>query len=331
MKIALLTAKNRFERFSDPAMIPADAELFFLPISYTEEEAIERLSAIDPDALLVDSVLPVTEKMIAAMPSLKFIQAEGVAYNVIDIEAAKAAGVYVCNNRAVNAAQVAEHSVMLILAVLHRLLEGDAEVRAGRQNEAKLRFITDGLEDIMAKKIGLVGFGAIGKELAKRLLPFGCQLFYYDPFRASAEVEEEYSITYLEKEELLSSCDIVTLHVPVTPSTTNFICKETLALMKPTAIIINAARGLVVNTQDLVDAIVSEKIYGAGLDTIEPEPVPADCPVLHMPEPYCNRVVLSPHVAGTTKSVFFSAYRNFWKNIAAVAAGERPMNIVNEL
>ncbi|MBR2879740.1 MAG: hypothetical protein IKC02_03605, partial [Oscillospiraceae bacterium] len=177
----------------------------------------------DTEILLVDSVLPVTAKMIEAMPKLKMIQAEGVAYNKIDIEAAKAAGVFVCNNKAVNAAQVAEHSVMLILAVMHRLIEGDAQVRAGRQNETKLRFINDGLEDIIGKKIGLVGFGAIGKELAKRLLPFGCQLFYYDPFRASPEVEQEYSITYLEKEDLLSSCDVITLHVPVTPSTTNFI------------------------------------------------------------------------------------------------------------
>ncbi len=331
MKIALITAKKRFESYSDPAMVPADAEIVFLPIKYTEEEAVERLAAVDPEILLVDSVLPVTAKMIAAMPSLKFIQAEGVAYNVIDIEAAKAAGVYVCNNKAVNAAQVAEHSVMLILSVLHRLLEGDAEVRAGRQIDAKMSFIENGLEDIIGKKVGLVGFGAIGKELAKRLLPFGCQLFYYDPFRASEEVEKEFSITYMEKEALLANCDIITLHVPVTPSTTNFICKETLALMKPNAIIINAARGLVVNTQDLVDAIMSEQIYGAGLDTIEPEPVPADSPILLMPEPYCKHVVLSPHVAGTTKSVFFSAYRNFWNNVAAVAAGERPKNIVNEL
>lgn len=329
MKISLITSQKRFESYSDPAMKPADAEIFFMPLEYTEEEAMEKLA--DTEILLVDSVLPVTAKMIQAMPKLKMIQAEGVAYNKIDIEAAKAAGVFVCNNRAVNAAQVAEHSVMLILAVLHRLLEGDAEVRAGRQNDAKIRFINNGLEDIIGKKIGLVGFGAIGKELAKRLLPFGCQLFYYDPFRAAEEVEKEYSITYLEKEELLSSCDIITLHVPVTPSTTNFINKDTLALMKPNAIIINAARGLVVDTQALTDAIMAEQIYGAGLDTIEPEPVPADSPILLMPEPYCKRVVLSPHVAGTTKSVFFAAYRNFWNNVKAVSNGERPMNIVNEL
>ncbi|MBE7017748.1 MAG: hypothetical protein E7420_06285 [Ruminococcaceae bacterium] len=329
MKISLITSRKRFESYSDPAMVPADAELFFMPLEYTEEEAMDKLA--DTEILLVDSVLPVTAKMIEAMPKLKMIQAEGVAYNKIDIEAAKSAGVFVCNNKAVNAAQVAEHSVMLILAVMHRLIEGDAQVRAGNQNETKLRFINDGLEDIIGKKVGLVGFGAIGKELAKRLLPFGCQLFYYDPFRASAEVEQEYSITYLEKEELLSSCDVITLHVPVTPSTTNFINKEALAIMKPNAIIINAARGLVVDTQALADAIMAEQIYGAGLDTIEPEPVPADSPVLLMPEPYCSRVVLSPHVAGTTKSVFFSAYRNFWGNVKAVSNGQRPINIVNEL
>ena len=329
MKIAILTDKKRFDTYSDPAMVPADAELIFIPLPYTEEEAIAQLA--EAEAILVDSMLPITAKMIEAMPKLKFIQAEGVAFNMIDLEAAANAGVIVSNNRAVNAPQVAEHSVMLILAVLHRLLEGDAEVRAGRQDEAKRSFIVNGLEDIIGKKIGLVGFGAIGKELAKRLLPFGCQLFYYDPFRADEATEKEYSITYMEKEALLSSCDIITLHVPVTPSTTKFINAETLAIMKPNAIIINAARGLVVDTQALADAIMNGTIYGAGLDTIDPEPVPVDSPILTMPEPWCRRVVLSPHVAGTTKSVFYTAHRNFWNNVAAIIKGEKPMNMVNGL
>jgi sugar phosphate isomerase/epimerase len=155
-------------------MFAADAELIFIPLPYTEDEAIAQLA--EAEAILVDSMLPFTAKMIEAMPKLKFIQAEGVAYNLIDIEAAAKAGVMVSNNRAVNAPQVAEHSVMLILAVLHRLLEGDAEVRAGRQDEAKRSFIVNGLEDIIGKKIGLVGFGAIGKELAKRLNESGRRL-----------------------------------------------------------------------------------------------------------------------------------------------------------
>ena len=329
MKIAVLTAEKRFRRFADPAMIPENAELVFFGADYTEDEVIAR--AGDAEVIMVDAVYPVTEKMIQGMPKLKLIHSEGVAYNRIDTEAAAKAGVYVCNNRAVNAGQVAEHTVLLMLAVMRRLTEGDAMIRAGRQGEAKYTFIQQELKDLIDQRVGLVGFGAIGRELAKRLLPFGCRLFYYDPFRADEATEREYNITYLEKDELLRTSDVITLHVPVTPSTTNFINRDTLALMKPSAILINCARGAVVNSADLAEAVKTGKIYGAGIDTIDPEPVSADDPLVCLPEPWCYRVILSPHIAGTTVSVFLSSYRNFFNAIAAVMAGEKPKNVVNGL
>jgi len=329
MKIALLTAEKRFHRFADPAMIPSDAELLFFEPGFTEDDVIAR--AADAEVILVDAVLPVTEKLIRAMPRLKLIHSEGVAFNRIDTEAAGRAGVYVCNNRAVNAGQVAEHTVLLMLAVMRRLTEGDALVRAGRQDEAKNTFIQQELRDLIDQRIGLVGFGAIGKELAKRLHPFGCNLIYYDPFRADAETEREYGITYLEKDELLRTSDVITLHVPVTPSTTNFICRDSIALMKPNAIVINCARGAVVNSADLADAVREGRVYGAGIDTIDPEPVSPDDPLVCLPEPWKYRVILSPHIAGTTVSVFRASYRNFFRAVAAVRAGERPNNVVNGL
>ena len=238
---------------------------------------------------------------------------------------------FVCNNRAVNAGQVAEHTVLLILAVLRHFAEGEVAMRAGKQMETKMRFMREGIEDLIGKRVGLIGFGAIGKELAKRLLPFGCELFYTDPFRAPAEVEAAHRITYLAQEELLRKSDVITLHVPVTPETTRLIRKETLALMKPSAILINCARGAVVDSADLAEAIRSGTIYGCGLDTIDPEPVPADDPVLCLPEPWRWRVAVSPHIAGTTQSVFYTAYRMIWQNVARVLRGERPENVVNGL
>ncbi len=329
MKLAVLTSEARFRRFSDPAMIPADVEPVFFWPEYTDEQLLA--GAADVEAILVDAVLPVTERVIRGMPKLRLIHSEGVSFNRIDIEAAAKAGVYVCNNRAVNAAQVAEHTVMLMLAVLRRFIEGDAMVRAGRQLEAKTTFIQQELRDLIGMRIGLIGFGAIGRELAKRLLPFGCTLCYYDPIRADAETERAYRIEYMEKDELLRQSDIVTLHVPVTPETTNFINKDTLALMKPSAVLINCARGAVVNSADLAAAVREGRLYGAGIDTIDPEPVDPNDPLVCLPEPWCWRVVLSPHVAGTTVTTFYASYRNFWNALAAVRAGEKPNNVVNGL
>ncbi len=327
MKIAVITSRERCEKFSDPAMIPEGAELVYFEQGYTAGEVISR--AEDARFILVDSVFPVTEEMIIGMPELKMIHVEGVGYDRVDVEAAGKRGIFVCNNRALNAGQVAEHAVLLILSVMRRFAEGEAAVRAGRQMEAKTRFMAEGLEDLIGKEVGIIGFGAIGKELAKRLLPFGCRLYYTDPVRVPKETEAEYSVTYLSREELLRRSDIVTLHVPVTPDTKGLINRDTLALMKPGAILINCARGAVVNTRDLAEAIRSGTIYGCGLDTIDPEPVPADDPVLLLPEPWRWRVAVSPHVAGTTLSLFYASYRNIWNNVARVLRGERPENVVN--
>jgi len=215
--------------------------------------------------------------------------------------------------------------------VLHRFAEGEAMVRAGRQMETKTRFIAEGLPDLLGKKVGIVGFGAIGKELAKRLLPFGCEIFYYDAFPADPETEKELCAAKLNFSELLSTCDIVSLHVPETPETYHMMNRETIGKMKPGAILINTARGSVVDSGALAEAIQNGTIYGCGLDTMDPEPVPADDPVLLLGEPWCYRVAVSPHVAGVTLNVFRTIYKNIWANISAVARGERPENIVNGL
>ncbi len=329
MKVAILTSKERCEKYSDFSMLPEGCELIHIGPEYTAADVISK--AGDAECIVVDAVLPVTAEMIEGMPGLKMIHSEGVGFAAIDVDAAAKKGVYVCNNKAVNAPQVAEHTVLLILAVLRRLFEGDAMVRAGRQMEAKTSFIYEGLGDLLERKIGMIGFGAIGKELAKRLHPFGCELYYYDPFRASPEVEAEYHVTYVDQETLFSQSDVITLHVPVTPSTTKMINKDTLSKMKSNAIIINCARGAVVDSEALAQAIMNGTVYGAGLDTMEPEPVPIDDPIIQMPEEFRYHVVMSPHIAGTTTMVFVNAYRNIWRNVTHIAKGEKPFNIVNGL
>ena len=327
MKIAFLTSRARCEKFTDRRMIPEGAEIVFFEQGYTAEEVIAR--AGDAEFAVVDAVLPFTAEMIEGMPKLRMIHSEGVGYAAIDIEAAAKRGIPVCNNQGVNAPQVAEHTVMLILTVLRRFAEGEAAVRAGRQMEMKLDVMANGMDDLIGKRVGLIGFGAIGRELAKRLQPFGCKLFYTDPVRAAAEIEAKYEIGYLTQEQLLRTSDIITLHVPVTPATTNLINRDTLLMMKSDAIVVNCARGAVVNTADLAEAIKDGTIYGCALDTIDPEPFLPDDPILTLPEPWRWRVSVSPHIAGNTINTFYASYDGVWGDIQRVLRGERPRNVVN--
>ena len=327
MKIAFLTSRTRCEKFTNKSMIPEGAEIVFFEQGYTAEEVIAR--AGDAEFAVIDAVLPFTAEMIEGMPNLRMIHSEGVGYAAIDIVAAAKRGIPVCNNQGVNAPQVAEHTVMLILTVLRRFAEGEAAVRAGRQMEMKLDVMANGMDDLIGKRVGLIGFGAIGRELAKRLQPFGCKLFYTDPIRASAEIEAKYEIGYLTQEELLRTSDIITLHVPVTPSTTNLINRDTLSMMKSDAVVVNCARGAVVNTADLAEAIKNGTIYGCALDVLDPEPFPPDDPILTLPEPWRWRVSVSPHIAGNTINTFYASYDGVWGDINRVLRGERPRNVVN--
>ena len=324
MKVAILTSQERVEKFTDWSLVPKDTELIYIGQTYTDDEVIQK--AKEADAILVDAVNAVSGHVIRHLPNLKLVQSEGVAYNLIDIEAAKERGIYVCNNASANACSVAEHTIMLMLACTRRLIEGDALVRRGKQMQAKGSFILDGIPELEHCHVGLLGFGAIAKQTAKRLKGFGCRVSYYSRHQASSEIEEEYQVSYLSLQELYRFCDILSIHVPVTAETKNMVDKHVFECMKSTAILINTARGEIVNQQDLYNAIVSGQIAGAGMDTLFPEPVPFDHPLLQLPEHL--QVTFSPHIGGTTYGVFQHMYRTIWSNISAVCHGQKPNHIV---
>lgn len=327
MKVAILTSEARVKKFTDWSLVPEDAEIIYIGQTYTDDEVIEK--AKDADAILVDAVNPVNKRVIHNLPNLKIVQSEGVAYNLIDVNAAKQKGVYVCNNAAANASSVAEHTIMLMLACTRRLIEGDAMVRSGRQIQAKGSFILDGIMELEHCHVGLLGFGSIAKQVAKKLKGFGCKVSYYSRHQATAEVEQEYKVSYLPLQELYQQCDIISIHVPVTPETENMIDKTVFTVMKPSAILINTARGEIVCQQDLFDAIIKDQIAGAGLDTLAPEPVQPDHSLLHLPVELQYKLTFSPHIGGTTYGVFHYMYRTIWTNIVAVINGGKPVNIVS--
>ncbi len=177
----------------------------------------------------------------------------------------------------------------------------------------------------------MIGFGDIAKETAKRLSAFESPTYYYSRAKCPVEIERVYGVHYLELNELLSECDIISLHVPVSPATVNLVDEVFLRKMKNGALLINTARGELVDQEALKIALISGKIGGAGLDTLSPEPVTVDNPLLSLPEAKKYKLLLSPHIGGTTAGAFRKMHQNVWSNIAKVMSGERPNNIVNGL
>lgn len=327
MKLFVIGDRERAEKYRPKSSFTETVEVVVCPRESSEEELLA--AGADADFLLADAISPVRRSLIARMPKLKLIHSEGVAYNAIDLEAASERGIYVCNCRGVNAGAVAEQTVLLMLGLLRNVVPGDRAVREGRQIEVKERGMVEGIRELSDCQVGLIGFGAIGKATARLLAAFGCRISYYSRHRAEPETEREYGVVWMEQADLLTSSDIVSLHVPVTPKTKGMVDRAFLGRMKKDAYLINTSRGELMDHEDLRSALMSGTIAGAGLDTLYPEPVTADNVIASLQQDCPGRVLLSPHIGGITTGTFTRAHRMVWENIERVAAGERPERIVN--
>lgn len=294
----------------------------------TDDDALIELAS-DADFIMADAISPVSAHLMDGLPNLKLVHSEGVAFNRIDCEAAAQRGIAVCNNAGVNAAAVAEQAIMLMLACLRDAVAGDDAVRKGMQIQKKERMMVEGFRELGDCKIGFVGFGAIAQAVAVRLNGWGCSMVYNKRMPLSAAKENRLGATFAQLDELLAECDVVSLHVPVTPETSGMVNAEFLAKMKPGSILVNTARGEIVDQEALRDAIVAGHVAAAGLDTLDPEPVRLDNPLLNMPEGFESRVVFSPHIGGVSEGMFYRAHRCVWSNIERVVRGEKPVNQVN--
>ena len=327
MKVLITVTQQRIEKYSALDRLPQDWQLIYMPPDADETDMLSQ--AGDADFIFADAIAQVSGSLIRQMPNLKLIHSEGVGFNGIDIKAAKAANVFVCNNAGANAGAVAEQAVLLMLALMRRLHEGDDMVRTGRQIQAKENFIMNGITELGICRVGLIGFGAIAKATAKLLSAFGCEVLYFS--RSRSPQEEEYKVRYCSLDKLIPACDVISLHLPVTPETAGLVDDSFLSRMKSTALLINTARGKIVDQEALLRSLVDGKIAGAGLDTLDPEPVTLDNPLLGLPEDLKYKLVFSPHIGGTTDGMFKRAHKMVWSNIMTAAKGKRPVNIVNGL
>ncbi|MBR6429939.1 MAG: hypothetical protein IKS27_01875 [Oscillospiraceae bacterium] len=324
MNIALRINRDNMDAYSDPGDLRPDWTLIHLGNGDVPDETV---AATGAQVLVVDAVTPVTASLLEAMPRLRLIHSQGVAFDRIDCAAARERGIYVCNNPGVNAAAVAEHTVMLMLAGLRQLIPARRAVLAGEQMAYKNRCFSNALPELLGKAVGLIGFGAIGREVAARLVPFGCSVYFYTP-RGTGDVPGAKA---LDLETLLRTCDIVSLHAPVTDVTRGMIGRDALARMKPGAILINTARGALIDPAAVKEALERGSLGLYATDTLDPEPVTADNLLLSLAPAHRDRLLCTPHVAGLTQGSFRRTYRNIWRNVALVQDGRPPDFVVNGL
>ena len=257
-------------------------------------------------------------------PKLRLVQLLSAGYDRVDIEAARKAKVPVANNGGANAIAVSEHAIMLMLAVFKRLIRFHNDVvagkwRVGNQDEGRVY-------ELSGKTIGVVGLGNIGKKVARRASAFDARIQYYDIARLTEHEEDALGVRFVLFDELLRTSDIVTLHVPLDDSTRHMIGARELALMKPTAILINTCRGPVVDENALHAALTQGKIVGAGLDVMVEEPPKPNHPLFSLPN-----VTLTPHSAGPTWENWAARFRNGFDNIQRVAGGAKPRWVIPDL
>jgi D-3-phosphoglycerate dehydrogenase len=294
---------------------PAQFDLTFAQ----QPEALAAEALAQSEILL--TVAAVTEETLRRAPRLRFIQKWGTGYEKIDTQAAARHGVGVAITAGANADTIAEHAIALMLAVMRRIVVADGAVRGGRWIPSELRPLT---RRLFGKTVGIVGFGNIGRAVARQLRGFETTILYC---KRGGRVDDEAALgaTCVALDELLARSDVVSLHCPGGAANRHMIDRARLAAMKPGAVLINVARGELVVEQDLVDALRSGHLAGAGLDVFAEEPLPAQSPLRELPN-----VVLTPHSAGSPMVDVAIMARHAFENIEAYLAGRqiRPADLI---
>lgn len=317
-KYKVYVTDGRHESYEqERAMLAAaDAELTVCQC-VTEDDIIR--ACADADGILLD-MAPMTAKAVAGLKQCRVINRYGVGYDNVDVEACTARGIQVTNVPDYCAEDVSDHALALMMTCLRHTALRDRLVRQGEWNIQRTSFRLRG------KVLGVLGFGRIARALVHKCSSLGfSQVLAYDPY-VPAQACANAGAKKVELDEVLSKCDFLSLHMPVTPQTTGIINRKTLALMKPTAILVNTGRGPLVNDEALIQTLRERKLLAAGLDTHCVEPLPADSPYRAL-----DNVVLTDHTAYSTVEAVQELKEKAAQNIIDVLTGAVPSYPVNKL
>jgi lactate dehydrogenase-like 2-hydroxyacid dehydrogenase len=304
-------ARAILERVGVVETSPTEAEL---PLA----DLVRRVAHCE--AIIPMGAHPVPETVIAAAPRLRVIAVAAAGHNLIDVAAATGRGIAVTNAPGVLAETTADLAWALMLAVARRLPEGDRLVRAGQWSGVHWSLMMG--SDVHGATLGIIGLGRIGQAVARRAQGFGMRVLYHKRTR-DPEAERALGVQYRSKRDLLREGDFVVLTVPLSPETRHLVGAPELALMKPTAFLVNIARGAVVDEGALVDALRTGRIAGAGLDVFEEEPK------VHPGLLELENVALTPHIGSASRATRLKMATLAAENCVAALEGRRPPNLVN--
>ncbi|MCS6861870.1 MAG: C-terminal binding protein [Abditibacteriales bacterium] len=279
----------------------------------TEEEVIA--TCAEADVLLV-AFAPITRRVIENLKRCQLIVRYGIGYDMIDVDAATERGIAVCNVPDYCIEEVALHTVGLLLCCARKILQLDASMRAGRWDARGAAYPGHRLSQ---QTLGIVGIGRIGRTVARMAQALGLNVVAFDPFVSASDVAQMVSF-----DELLRSADYVTIHCPLTEGTRHLFNADAFSKMKPSAYLINCARGAIVDEQALIGALRQKRIAGAALDVYAQEPLPADSPLRHW-----DNVILQPHAAWYSEESFAELQERVAESVVQFFQGERPRGLVN--
>ena len=297
-----------FEVTSNQSDVPFNPETLAIKLSDKQGAMVTLSDRIDTTLL-------------GRCPNLKAVCNIAVGYNNIDLVACTKAKVMATNTPGVLDDTTGDFTWALILATARRVTEAETYLRNGQWNGWKLKQFLG--MDVHHATLGIFGLGRIGQVVARRAIGFEMKIIYHDVRRAAPEIEQACRASFVSKEELLTQADIVTLHVPYSPATHHLIGKRELEQMKPTAILINASRGGVVDDSALIEALLKGTIAGAGLDVFENEPK------LNPGFLELKNVVLAPHIASSSRATRYNMAMLAAKNLVAALTGKTPPNLLN--
>lgn len=263
---------------------------------------------VDADYLLISGRLSIDDGVLSAAKQLKMIQRTGVGTEMLDVEAIRRHGIPVYVNAGINARSVAEHTIMLIMACLKRLAQINTETHSGVWKKQHQGVST---HELHGKTVALVGMGNIGRTVATMLQPFGVHIIYTDVLRQTVEVEAKLGLKFFNSfEALLPQADILSFHCPLTKENREMLNRDTLDMLKEGAVVINTARGKLIDPQSLYEALVSGKVFSAALDVHYEEPLTEGNILAGL-----DNVILTPHIGGLSYESFLAMMQNAISNI----------------
>ena len=284
---------------------------------HSEEEIASQ--AAEVEAIIIRNKGFLTEAVFERAKRLKCVARHGVGVDNIDVKAATKRGLPVCFAPGANTESVAEHAILLMLAMGKRTAYLDREVRKGRWWDLRtLEFF-----ELKGKFLGLIGLGRIGRRVAELALAFGMEVYAHDPYLRPEEMKSQ-GVNPAGQDEILQSCDIISLHLPLLPESKKYLGAKEFEMMKKGAVLINTGRGGLVDEEALLDALQSGRLFGAGLDVTDPEPPSPQNPLFGL-----ENVIFSPHMAAHSTTSMRNMAIFAAEQVVKVLRGERPTLVVN--